>query len=371
MSRLTGKISEIMEVAVSRKKRKKRKLAGHYCWACDRRRANEKFSGRGHARHLCRDCAKLGAEELAHRQALRNLQRCVNWEGRIPRKQRKSFEQFLHNDDPRIRDLAKKMLEEDRTMRRLMRAETELDEPWGETADEIGLMEIPFHILIEKNAELRKLRAEYADLPVEQRREAAEWAHDSAYAAMLMAQAVNELDQVHQTWHDTVAPLAIDPEYAPAMLTVGSLEYQYGRVEEAMALFLKLTTLPTDTEDLTEIIDMAGDFLLHQDDHVNAGKLYVAATCAYPEVALYHVGRGYCAAKSGRMEESVTHHRRAVKLDPNNYIHLNDLGYSLLEAGHYDEAEGVLQRAVQLAPSEYDLAKGNLEHLHKLQSEHP
>jgi hypothetical protein len=27
-------------------------------------------------------------------------------------------------------------------------------------------------------------------------------------------------------------PLAIDPEYAPAMLTVGSLEYQYRRKHE-------------------------------------------------------------------------------------------------------------------------------------------
>ncbi len=154
------------------------------------------------------------------------------------------------------------------------------------------------------------------------------------------------------------------------MLTVGSLEYQYGRVEEAMALFLKLTTLPAHTEDLTEIIDRAGDFLIDQDDYINAGKLYATATRAYPEVATYHVGRGYCDAKSGQVEKSVAHHRRAVELDPNSYIHLSDLGYNLLEAGHYDEAEGILQRAVQLAPPEYELAKGNLEHLHKVQNEH-
>ena len=233
------------------------------------------------------------------------------------------------------------------------------------------LAEIPFHELVEKDAELRKLREEHADLPVEQRREAAQWAHDIAHASMLMAEAVGELDWVHPAWHDAAAPLAIDPEYAPGMLTVGSLEYQYGRAEEAMALFLKLTTLPADTEDLTEIIDRAGDFLIDQDDHVNAGKLYAAAARAYPEVALHHVGRGYCAGRSGRTEESVAHHRRAVELDPNNYRHLNDLGYSLLEAGHYDEAENVLKRAVRLAPPEYDLAKGNLEHLREVRGEHP
>ena len=157
----------------------------------------------------------------------------------------------------------------------------------------------------------------------------------------------------------------------PVMLTVGSLEYQYGRVEEAMALFLKLTTLPADTEDLQEIIDKAGDFLINQSDYVNAGQLYAAAVRAHPQVALYHVGLGYCAAEGGRMEESVAHHRRADDFEPNSYLHLNDLGYSLLEAGQYDEAEKVLQRAIQLAPPDYDLAQGNLEHLRKMRSQYP
>ena len=44
---------------------KKRKRQGHYCWSCDRHRANEKFSGKNHPRHLCKDCARLGKEVLA------------------------------------------------------------------------------------------------------------------------------------------------------------------------------------------------------------------------------------------------------------------------------------------------------------------
>jgi Flp pilus assembly protein TadD len=229
---------------------------------------------------------------------------------------------------------------------------------------------MPFRELVEKDAELKKLRAQHADLPAEERRKAAQWAHDSAHASMLMAQAVNEPDLVHPAWHDAAVPLAIDPEYTPAILSVGSLEYQYGRAKEAIALFRKLTTLPADTEDLPEIIDKAGDFLIDQDDHVNAGQVYAAAARAYPEVARYHVGLGYCAAEGGRMEEAVAHHRRAVELEPNNYLHLNDLGYSLLEASEYDEEEEVLQRAVEIAPPDYDLAKGNLEHLRKVRSEH-
>jgi tetratricopeptide (TPR) repeat protein len=233
------------------------------------------------------------------------------------------------------------------------------------------LDQIPFRELVEKDPELKSLRAQYATATAEERRRAAEWAYDSAHAGMLFAQAVNEPDWIHPAGHDAAAPLAIDPEFAPAILTVSSLEYRYGRVEEAMALFLKLTTMPADTEELTEIIDKAGDFLTDQDDFVNAGNLYAVAARAYPDVALYHVGLGYCVAEMGRMEESVTHHRRAVELEPDNYSHLNDLGYSLLEAGEYDEAEEVLQRAVQLAPPEYNRAMGNLEYLRQLRNELP
>ncbi len=36
---------------------------GHYCHICDRIRANEKFSGRGHRDHICNDCQRLPREE--------------------------------------------------------------------------------------------------------------------------------------------------------------------------------------------------------------------------------------------------------------------------------------------------------------------
>jgi hypothetical protein len=37
-----------------------RKKRGHYCFGCDRHRANEKFSGKGHRNHLCKDCKSKG-----------------------------------------------------------------------------------------------------------------------------------------------------------------------------------------------------------------------------------------------------------------------------------------------------------------------
>ncbi len=39
----------------------------HYCWKCGQYLANEKFSGKGHARHICKKCM---AEERAHRREI-------------------------------------------------------------------------------------------------------------------------------------------------------------------------------------------------------------------------------------------------------------------------------------------------------------
>lgn len=37
---------------------------GHYCRICGRERPNEKFSGKGHRAHVCRDCYRLPKEEF-------------------------------------------------------------------------------------------------------------------------------------------------------------------------------------------------------------------------------------------------------------------------------------------------------------------
>jgi len=51
------------------------------------------------------------------------------------------------------------------------------------------------------------------------------------------------------------------PTYAPAILSMGSVEYQLGRIAEGRALFQSLLSLPKNTTDIREIIDEAGTFL--------------------------------------------------------------------------------------------------------------
>lgn len=104
---------------------KRNRLPGHFCWVCGRRRPNERFSGKGHSAHVCRDCARLGPEELAYRQTARNMERCVTFDGFIPRKQRAVFERFLQHEDPRIRALAQHLERMDAHHREQSRAERE------------------------------------------------------------------------------------------------------------------------------------------------------------------------------------------------------------------------------------------------------
>lgn len=123
--------------------------------------------------------------------------------------------------------------------------------------------------------------------------------------------------------------------------------------------------MPQDEEDLTTIIDKAGDFLIDQDDYENALALYSAAEKAFPDEVVYLIGSGYCLGQIGRYEDSVEKHRRADALEPDNYKHLNDLGYSLFEAGRLDEAKEILEKSISLAPPDYEFPRNNLAELQK------
>jgi hypothetical protein len=50
----------------------KKKRQGHYCKVCGERKANEKFSGKGHANHICKACSAL---PVARRNELQRINR--------------------------------------------------------------------------------------------------------------------------------------------------------------------------------------------------------------------------------------------------------------------------------------------------------
>jgi hypothetical protein len=106
---------------------KRKKRQGHYCWCCGRRRPNERFSGRNHSRHLCKECSRLGKTELAYRSEVRNIDRLLDWDGLIRRKQRRTFERYLSRADERVRKYAEEVAACDRQQRDEFRRACEAD----------------------------------------------------------------------------------------------------------------------------------------------------------------------------------------------------------------------------------------------------
>ena len=144
--------------------------------------------------------------------------------------------------------------------------------------------------------------------------------------------------------------LEFKPTYAPAILSMGSVEYQRGRTAEGRKLFRSLLLLPKSTPDLCEIIDEAGSFLIQIRAYKDGLALYRAAAARFPAVAVFHQGRGCCAGHEGFHDEAVAASERALQLEPGNQKFVNDLGWALFEAGRVEEAERMLEQAVSLDP---------------------
>jgi len=90
------------------------KKGGHFCWCCRRMRPNERFSGRNHSLHLCRECASLPAEGRQYRQGERAIERLLHGGLYVPRRRRAQFNRFLAHPNARVREPARQILAEQR-----------------------------------------------------------------------------------------------------------------------------------------------------------------------------------------------------------------------------------------------------------------
>jgi Tfp pilus assembly protein PilF len=153
--------------------------------------------------------------------------------------------------------------------------------------------------------------------------------------------------------------LKIKPDYPPAVLTMGSIEYQRGRENEGARLFRTLLSLPDESGDLWQSIDKAGDFLIQERKYAEGFQLYEPALRRFPERASLHQGLACCAGHEGLFDKAVEASQRALELEPNRQDLTNDLGWSLYEAGRLEEAEKMLLKAVALDPED-ERARENL-----------
>lgn len=132
------------------KKTHKRKKPGHYCKICGERKANEKFSGKGHAAHICKACMKLPVEK---RNEMQTINRLENLPFYLSKGQRSWLEKKRKDHREEVREAAECAYE----MRFPMypstttTTETPFSDDW-EFADEL-LLDDDFILIAEDNTE--------------------------------------------------------------------------------------------------------------------------------------------------------------------------------------------------------------------------
>lgn len=225
-----------------------------------------------------------------------------------------------------------------------------------------------------RDAELSELRAEYAAKPALQRQRAAEWAYDESIATSLVAGALGRARTrglLEPRWPAGFAALAIEPQYGPAMLTVGCYEYASGRPAEGLGLLLGLAQLPPHTPDWIELIDKAGEFLMEAGDPDNVCLSYTRALLTQPEEQELIIGMGWALCRAGKHVEALPWMKKAVANAPGESSVLSDYGWALTELGRLEEAEPILEEAVRLASPDDDLPANNLARLRELRQRVP
>lgn len=105
MAQTMGNIASRRSLAMRAKSMKK---TGHYCKICGEHKANEKFSGKGHAAHICKSCAAMPLEE---RNQAMTLARILNLPWYLSKEQYAWLKKRCHDDRPPIKEAAQQAYE--------------------------------------------------------------------------------------------------------------------------------------------------------------------------------------------------------------------------------------------------------------------
>ena len=89
---------------------KHKKYHGHYCRVCGCNRTNEKFTGKGHKNHICKDCSKRPAEEIEAIGQKDDIYGFMD-QSNISPKNVKRLQQMVGSENPEIQELASLVLE--------------------------------------------------------------------------------------------------------------------------------------------------------------------------------------------------------------------------------------------------------------------
>lgn len=86
---------------------KKKRPHRHYCKICNQHKANEEFSGKGHANHICKACSRLSADTKAESQTMNRLMNLPL--GRLTDSKRSWLENRVHDRHTEVAELAREI----------------------------------------------------------------------------------------------------------------------------------------------------------------------------------------------------------------------------------------------------------------------
>lgn len=83
---------------------------GHYCKICGRTKADERFSGKGHSIHICKECSRIPKKE---RESIENEDEIFGFlkQSYISAKNVSRLKILASSENPRIAELSEIVLE--------------------------------------------------------------------------------------------------------------------------------------------------------------------------------------------------------------------------------------------------------------------
>lgn len=125
----------------------KKKRQWHYCKICDQWKANEKFSGKGHATHICKECASLPIERKNELQRINKVEK-ISEKFRFTKEEWDLLEKYSKNKKyPDLQEYAADVLAHHRQMKEDRKPQIE-EIAYAELEDELK-EEIEEHLYID------------------------------------------------------------------------------------------------------------------------------------------------------------------------------------------------------------------------------
>jgi len=171
-----------------------------------------------------------------------------------------------------------------------------------------------------------------------------------------MAYALLRLHRVQEALKEAELAASLDPQYERSHRLRSIILNELGRPKDAL---IAAETAVRLAPELKSGLYTLGNAQLRAKRVADADRTAENLVRIAPDWPESHLLRGQVAIKRKQWEWAEASNRRALQIDPTNYIALNNLGVALQGQRRSKEALEIYQQAAQLNPSG-DLAKANI-----------